>query len=154
MNKSAQLLSSSSSSPLSLLPPLRSPVLRVSIGVFLAAEGPTHPLWLIIIPSDPLVYPSSSFPGGWHGSVMIFPLLRPLLSNPLISCLLWAAGLGERSACSITYGKQTNNYCPDDHLHNTDNTFNMLPLLYFKYLVHGGLSWRALLNANLEIYFI
>lgn len=106
-----------------------------------------HPLW-------PPCLPVLFFSWSWHGSVMIFPLLRPLLSNPLISCLLWAAGLGERSACSITYGKQTNNYCPDDHLHNTDNTFNMLPLLYFKYLVHGGLSWRALLNADLEIYFI
>lgn len=114
------LLSSVSQQPppsLCLLPSL---ILHVK-SIFLTAEGRSYPPWLISIPSDPLVY-LSLLSGGWHGLVMIFPLLRLLLSNPLIPLFVVGGGLWELSSCSTTYGKQTSNYCPNDHLHNSNSS--------------------------------
>lgn len=75
----------------------------------LSAEGPTYPLRLISLPSDPLVYPSPSF---WRLTSVgnDFSHLRLLLSNPLHlpHLLLWAAGSGSaRAFLSHMVNKQT-----------------------------------------------
>lgn len=125
---------------------LHSPILDVINSIFLAAEGPTYPLWLISIPSDPLVYPSPSF---WCLTRVgnDFSPLRPFLSNLL---LVVGGRHRERSSFSFPYGKQTNNYCPDDHLHNSNTTFNMLSSPSLKHLVHERSLWKStLLNVKL-----
>lgn len=95
-----------------------------------------------------------SLSGGWHGLVMIFTLWGCSSQIPRLPFVV-GTRLRERSSFSITYGKQTNNYCPNDHLHNSNNsfgdycTFTMLSLPFLKHLVHGRSQWKsALLNGK------
>lgn len=100
--------------------PLRSLIFHVVRSILLAAEGPSYPPSLIKIPSDPLVY-QSLLSAGLHGLVMIFPL-RVCSSQILSLPFVVGSTLAERSSFSITCSKQTNDYCPNDHLHRNSNT--------------------------------
>lgn len=92
---------------LSLLPPFHSPTLHVISCIFIKAEGPSYPLWLISIPTDPIVYPSSPF---WRLALVgnDFPPSEAAPLKSLTSRLLWAAGSGSaRAFLSHMVNKQT-----------------------------------------------